>query len=72
MGNGIEKPAVPLAAFTLNFSSILFNAPPPFGSSIFGMLMLLDSVAFSFANEEMSLLLIEEVVVAVCCLFTPV
>lgn len=31
-GSGIEKPAVPLTAFTENFSSITFIAPPPFGS----------------------------------------
>jgi len=35
-GNGILKPAVPLAAFTENFSSIDFIAPPPFGNVMDG------------------------------------
>jgi hypothetical protein len=30
---------VPFAAFTSNFSSIFFNAPPPLGSDIEGPLM---------------------------------
>ena len=46
-GKGIEKAAVPFTAFTENFSSIPFRAPPPFGKDIEGTSMALDFVARS-------------------------
>ena len=33
----MENEAVPLAAFTWNFSSMFFNAPPPLGRDIVGV-----------------------------------
>ena len=38
------KPAVPLAAFTENFSSMLLMAPPPLGKEIVGTSIALDLV----------------------------
>ena len=43
MGRGIENDAVPLTAFTENFSSIPLIAPPPFGREIEGI-----SIEFDF------------------------
>ena len=38
----MENPAVPLTAFTENFSSIPFSAPPPLGRAMEGTSMALD------------------------------
>jgi hypothetical protein len=43
-GSGIEKTAVPLTAFTENFSSIPLIAPPPFGKAMEGTSIELDLV----------------------------
>ena len=53
-GSGTEKEAVPLAAFTLNFSSIFFKAPPPLGSVIAGgcIIKLASVLLFSFEDES--------------------
>jgi len=42
-GRGMENEAVPLTAFTENFSSMPFMAPPPFGRVMEG-----DSIALDF------------------------
>jgi len=41
-GSGRLKAAVPLAAFTSNFSSMPLMAPPPLGREIYGMSMAID------------------------------
>ena len=43
-GRGIEKEAVPFTAFTENFSSMPFNAPPPLGKEMDGTSIALDFV----------------------------
>ncbi|HEY0426483.1 MAG TPA: hypothetical protein VGC76_01630 [Pyrinomonadaceae bacterium] len=40
----MEKDAVPLTAFTENFSSIPLIAPPPFGKAMEGVSIALDLV----------------------------
>ena len=40
----MEKEAVPFTAFTENFSSMPFMAPPPFGKAIEGVSIALDFV----------------------------
>lgn len=43
-GSGMENPAVPLTAFTENFSSMPLIAPPPLGKDIEGTSIALDLV----------------------------